>query len=92
MERSPHDTCKKIEEAVCSLSEEDLRAFRQWFAEFDAKVWDRRLETDAAAGRLESFAQQALTEFREGKAKELYSVGVSYRIESNPEYVSSLAY
>jgi len=51
---------QEIERAVSQLSSEDLTAFRVWFAEFDAEVWDRQFEEDVAAGRLNSLAERAL--------------------------------
>lgn len=35
---------REIERAVSQLSEEELAAFRVWFAEFDAAIWDRQFE------------------------------------------------
>lgn len=49
---------REIEQAVQQLAGADLAAFRQWFAEFDAGVWDRQLEQDAAAGRLDDLAHE----------------------------------
>ncbi len=40
-------------------------------AEFDAEEWDRRIEWDARAGRLDSLAQQALEQYKTGKTKPL---------------------
>ncbi|HEV8718819.1 MAG TPA: hypothetical protein VGX03_39115 [Candidatus Binatia bacterium] len=45
-------TLQEIEEAVRQLSAEELAAFRAWFAEFDAAVWDRQIEEDVVVGRL----------------------------------------
>jgi hypothetical protein len=61
----------EIERAVSQLSEEDLAAFRIWFAEFDAEIWDRQFEEDVAAGRLDGLAQQALQHLREGRCTDL---------------------
>jgi hypothetical protein len=61
----------KLERAVEHLSESQLAEFRRWFAEFDADAWDRQLEADAAAGTLDQFAEEALSEHRAGKAREL---------------------
>lgn len=36
-----------------------FKELRAWLAEFDAEVWDRQIRADAAAGRLDSFADQA---------------------------------
>ncbi len=59
-------TVQEIQDAVRHLSTEDLAAFRKWFAEFDADLWDRQLEADVAAGRLDKLADEALQDLREG--------------------------
>ena len=64
-------TVQDIENAICQLSPEDLAAFRAWFTEFDAAVWDRQLEADVAAGRLDQLAEEALQEFRAGRCTDL---------------------
>jgi hypothetical protein len=64
-------TVLDIEAAVRQLSPEDLAAFREWFAEFDAALWDRRLERDIAAGKLDRFAEEALRDMREGRCTDL---------------------
>lgn len=61
----------EIERAVSQLTEEDLAAFRVWFAKFDAEVWDRQMEEDVAAGRLNKLAQQAIQHLREGRCTDL---------------------
>ena len=40
---------EEIEGAVRGLSDDELSAFRAWFAEFDADVWDRQFEADVKA-------------------------------------------
>lgn len=60
-----------IEAAVRLLSPEDLAAFRVWFAEFDAEAWDRQLAEDIAAGHLDSLADEALADLREGRCSDL---------------------
>jgi hypothetical protein len=64
-------TVQEIKEAVIQLSPEDLAAFRAWFAEFDASLWDRQLEEDVAAGRLDRLAEEALQDLREGRCTDL---------------------
>jgi hypothetical protein len=61
---------KEIEEAVLGLSETELVAFRMWFVEFDAEAWDRRIEDDVAAGRLDALADEALDDLRAGRCTE----------------------
>ena len=61
----------EIEEAVRRLGEAELAKFREWFAEFDAARWDRQIDRDAAAGRLDALAEEALADVRDGRCKEL---------------------
>ncbi|MBL8851988.1 MAG: hypothetical protein JNG89_20110 [Planctomycetaceae bacterium] len=64
-------TIVEIEQAVRQLAADDLAAFRAWFAEFDAGVWDRQFEEDVAAGRLDALADEAITDLRQGRCTEL---------------------
>jgi hypothetical protein len=57
----------EIEEAVLRLSPAELEAFRAWFAEFDASAWDRQMEDDVAAGRLDRLAAEALEDLQAGR-------------------------
>lgn len=54
------NTLKDVEQAIKQLSSDELAAFRAWFAEFDAEVWDRQFEEDVAAGRLNLLGEKAL--------------------------------
>jgi hypothetical protein len=58
-----------IEQQVASLAPDDLAEFRQWFASFDGEAWDKQTASDAAAGRLDALADQALEHDRQGKSK-----------------------
>jgi hypothetical protein len=64
-------TVEEIERAVRELPPEELALFRAWFAEFDASVWDRQIEADVAAGRLDKLAEEALRDLREGRCTDL---------------------
>ncbi len=57
-------TIQEIEQAVGQLTREDLAAFRAWFAEFDADVWDRQFAEDVGAGQLHQLADEALQDLR----------------------------
>ncbi len=63
-------TVLEIKKAVTNLSAKDLSRFRQWFDEYDAKVWDKQFERDAKSGKLDKRANQAIANFRAGKYKE----------------------
>lgn len=64
-------TVEAIERAVEQLSPAELAEFRRWFAQFDAEAWDAQIEADAAAGKLDALAEEALAEYRSGQAREL---------------------
>jgi hypothetical protein len=60
-------TVQEIEAAVRQLSPDERAAFRAWFAEFDADEWDRQIEADVTAGRLDWLADEARRDLREGR-------------------------
>jgi hypothetical protein len=60
-----------LEEEVRKLSPEELVAFRKWFEEFDAQTWDRQIEADALAGKLDALAEEALKDYQAGRTTPL---------------------
>jgi hypothetical protein len=64
-------TVHELEQAIRALSPQDLAAFRDWFARFDAEIWDHQLEQHVAAGRLDKFAEEALRDLTEGRCTDL---------------------
>jgi hypothetical protein len=64
-------TLEAAEKVVAQLSPAELAQFRRWFAEFDGEIWDDQIESDAAAGKLDALAAEALAEYNSGKATEI---------------------
>jgi hypothetical protein len=62
---------EQLEERIAKLAPRDLATFRAWFVEFDARVWDKQIEADAKAGRLDGLIAEALADYKAGKAREL---------------------
>lgn len=62
---------KEIEAAISELAPAELVKFSEWFEEFQAEAWDRQLEKDVAAGKLEKLAEQANTDFEAGRCRPL---------------------
>ena len=62
---------ESIEQEVQGLTPSELAAFRRWFLEFDAQVWDRQIEEDVRKGKLDKLAEEALVAHRAGKSTEL---------------------
>ncbi|HEX5836689.1 MAG TPA: hypothetical protein VFY26_02580 [Anaerolineales bacterium] len=61
----------EIEQAVTELSPEELARFRAWFDEYYAEVWDKQIEDDVRAGRLDKLISEANEEYDAGSSKPL---------------------
>jgi hypothetical protein len=64
-------TVDEIVKAVQELSPQELQAFRVWFVEFDQALWDKELERDITAGRLDELAEEALDDLSKGRCSDL---------------------
>lgn len=64
-------TLEAIENDIKRLSQTELADFRRWFAEFDSNAWDAQIEADAAAGKLDALAEEALAEYKTGVVREI---------------------
>jgi len=60
-----------IESQVKELSDQELAAFREWFAQFDAEAWDREFEADVRSGKLDELAERALRDHNAGRSTDL---------------------
>jgi hypothetical protein len=62
---------EKIEKDIAGLSPGEVAELAEWFAEFQASLWDRQIEADAKAGRLDKLVNAAKAELAAGKVREL---------------------
>jgi hypothetical protein len=60
-----------IKEAIESLPDDDYVQLRQWFSEKDWLKWDKQIEADAEAGKLDFLVEEALEERNNGKLRDL---------------------
>jgi len=60
-----------LEQTIKQLSPDELAVVRTWFLEFDAAEWDRQIEMDCEAGKLDRLAQSAIEELKAGKTKRM---------------------
>jgi hypothetical protein len=60
-----------IEKAIEGLSPADVARLRAWFDEFEARLFDERIESDSKAGKLDKLAAQALADHKAGHSREL---------------------
>lgn len=49
---------KEIESAISRLPERELAELADWFEEFHEQAWDRQIEQDLQAGRLDEVIRQ----------------------------------
>ena len=62
---------ESIASQIQELSPEELATLRDWFAEYDAEAWDRQMEADAKAGKLDALAERALRDHLAGRSVKL---------------------
>lgn len=61
----------QLEKAVTELSQEEFRKFRAWFANYDMAQWDKQIERDSAAGKLDRLMEEAMEDYRAGRTTEI---------------------
>ena len=64
-------TVKELQQAILKLPEEDYAELLRWLLELDWEKWDRKLEEDVRAGRLDSLSADALEAKARGILKPL---------------------
>jgi hypothetical protein len=64
-------TPEDIEKAIEQLDPRELARFRAWFEVFDADRFDAAIASDAHAGKLDAFAEEALAAHRAGRSRDL---------------------
>lgn len=65
------NTIQEIKQAVSLLPQPDLNRFRSWFDKFDSDAWDKQIEDDVNAGKLDTLASQALEDMANKRCVEL---------------------
>ena len=66
-----HMGVKDIKSAIAQLSSEEMAELSEWFDEYRADCWDRQIEEDAEAGRLDALIRQAEKDFNAGRFRPL---------------------
>ncbi|MFZ1103097.1 MAG: hypothetical protein WAN86_09715 [Hyphomicrobiaceae bacterium] len=59
-----------IQEAIEQLSADDLARFREWFEEFEARLFDEQIERDVKAGKLDKLIAEARANYKAGLGEE----------------------
>ena len=61
----------KIQEEILTLSETDYRQLKQWLNELEWDEWDRQIEEDSNAGKLDFLIAEAHEAKEKGTLKNL---------------------
>ncbi len=64
-------TVQEIQQAIASLSDDDYARVREWMAEFESDSWDRQIEADVEAGRLDFLIAEAIEARDQGRLIDL---------------------
>ena len=64
-------TVTEIESAISQLTPDALAELMQWFHCHYAEVWDRQIEEDLEAGRLDALLSKVEQEYSAGLARPL---------------------
>ena len=62
---------KEIEKAIVQLPAEDLDKLAGWLEDYRAQMWDRQIERDLEAGRLDSLLAEVDEEYEAGLSQPL---------------------
>ena len=58
------NTVEDIKKAIEKLSGREFARLRAWFDEHEAAHFDQQIASDAASGKLDRLAEQAVADFR----------------------------
>lgn len=62
---------EELELVVSRLAADEFALFSQWFDEFRAEQWDRQIEADILAGKLDPAGRRADDDFESGRCTSL---------------------
>ena len=64
-------TVTEIESAIEKLPPNEVSELSEWFAKFEAQIWDEQIAEDLQNGKLKSLIEEAEKDFAEGKCQPL---------------------
>ena len=62
---------QELQEAIRQLPGDEFARLAAWFDEYRAELWDRQLEADIRAGRLDTAGSRADADFEAGRCTPL---------------------
>ena len=64
-------TVQEIETAIQKLKPQEIHTVADWLQEYREELWDRQIEADAKAGRLDKLMDEAKQDYLAGRCKPL---------------------
>jgi len=64
-------TVQEIETAIQKLKPQEINEVADWLQELREELWDKQIDADAKAGRLDKLAEKALEDYRTGRTQPL---------------------
>ena len=64
-------TVTEIESAIEQLPPKKVSELSEWFAEFEARLWDEQIAEDLQNGKLQKLIDEAQKDFAEGRCQSL---------------------
>ncbi|MBL7224052.1 MAG: hypothetical protein ISS72_09370 [Candidatus Brocadiae bacterium] len=64
-------TVVEIMAAISALPFDEFARLRRWIAERDWEAWDKEIEADSEAGKLDFLTEEALEDKRKGRLRDL---------------------
>lgn len=61
---------EQLQSSIEMLSAQEIAELRAWLDEFDARLFDEKLERDAKAGKLDKLAEDARANLKSGRGEE----------------------
>ena len=65
---------EEVEQAVSEFTPEELSTFRKWFADYDMAQWDKQIEADSEAGRLDHLIGEIELDIKKDRVKPLNEI------------------
>ena len=62
------NTVHEIESAITKLKPEEVHVAADWLQDYRDDLWDKQIEADAKAGRLDGLISKANAEYRASQA------------------------
>ena len=63
-----------LAQQIAQLDDASFSKLRDWFLEFDQVRWDKKLEADSNAGKLDFLINAALAEHEAGLTRDLWNI------------------